>query len=376
MQFPTKINKNTLLPFSPASLPSLQLKKDEAEKRNENPFADFDDLDILNWYIHERQHTNAANERSERTKKEYEKELRQFISQLLTYPDEIGLDLGDVVEGSLFKSLSPRHLRRWQEWLIAESPYVKKRGAYSQTAITRKTTIIRSFFQYLHRVGYIIEETHTGLRKATVRKDDRPNRDLGPGDVVIMLRGFREIEHTVMFGILLTMTATGLRNEEFCRLDVSDIKRDRIQGGYFLNVLGKGNKRRQIPLKAEVYAAIQEYRKVRGLPLLEQSAPDAPVFTTSRGTRFSPSYLNQYMKKEMQKISPRLQGVEVDLTPHVFRHAFAIISHLNKVDIYDIMRSLGHEKIETTMIYLEKIFAKERHAVNQWTGDALGEFLG
>ena len=46
--------------------------------------------------------------------------------------------------------------------------------------------------------------------------------------------------------------------------------------------------------------------------------------------------------------------------PHTFRHAFAIISHKSGVDIYQIMRSLRHEKIETTMIYLEKIFEKER----------------
>ena len=52
--------------------------------------------------------------------------------------------------------------------------------------------------------------------------------------------------------------------------------------------------------------------------------------------------------------------------PHTFRHAFAIISHKSGVDIYQIMRSLGHEKIETTMIYLEKIFEKERHAIHGW----------
>ncbi|AQQ55525.1 tyrosine-type recombinase/integrase [Planococcus lenghuensis] len=375
MQVTTKIDKNELLILSPASLPSLQLKKDTAEKSGQNPFVDFDDVDMLNWYIHERRHTNEANERSERTKQEYRNELQQFVKQLMTHAPEIGLDIEEVKDRSLFKSLEPRHLRRWQEWLITESPYVQKRGSYSQTTITRKTTIIRSFFQYLHRVGYIMVETHNGLRKATVRKDDRPNRDLGPKDVVEMLRGFKAIEHPVMFGIILTLTATGLRNEEFCRLDVRDVQRDRIRGGYFLSVVGKGNKRRQIPLKPRVMAAIEEYRKARGLPSLSAAAPDSPLFTTGRGTRFSPSYLIQYMTKEMDKIQERVNGLDVTITPHVFRHAFAITSHLNKVDIYDIMRSLGHEKLDTTQIYLEKIFAKERHAVNQWTDDTLKEFL-
>ncbi|WP_192600665.1 tyrosine-type recombinase/integrase [Sporosarcina limicola] len=62
------------------------------------------------------------------------------------------------------------------------------------------------------------------------------------------------------------------------------------------------------------------------------------------------------------------------MTPHIFRHAFSIISKINDVDIYAIMRSLGHEKIETTMNYLEKVFEKERHAIHAWKPDLFGEF--
>jgi hypothetical protein len=39
------------------------------------------------------------------------------------------------------------------------------------------------------------------------------------------------------------------------------------------------------------------------------------------------------------------------------------------------MRSLGHEKIETTMIYLEKIFEKERHAIHGWNPEVFGEYI-
>lgn len=81
------------------------------------------------------------------------------------------------------------------------------------------------------------------------------------------------------------------------------------------------------------------------------------------------------MTKELKKIKVELEGIEVKLTPHVFRHAFAITSRLGGADLFDIMRSLGHEKMETTMIYLEKVFAREKNAVNQWAPDALDEFL-
>lgn len=355
------------------SLAELQEKIDAAEKAKQNPFREFDDVEILLWYIHEQKHADAKNDRSARTRTEYENELRLFIEHLLTYGSEIGIDLDAIEEGSLFKSLAPRHLRRYQEWLTKESPHVQKGKVYSPATISRKTTILKSFFRYLYKVNYISRDIAEGLRIASVRKDDRPDRDLGPQDVVTILRGCRAINHPVLFGIVLVLTATGIRNEEFCRLTVGNVKADRIHGGHFLEVTGKGNKKRQIPLKPKVTDSIRQFRQARGLPALGEADPAAPLFTTSRGTAFSPSYLVSYLAKELEKIE--LEGIEMKLTPHVFRHAFAITSRLNKADVYDIMRSLGHEKLETTQIYLEKVFAREGHAINQWSDDALEDFL-
>lgn len=73
------------------------------------------------------------------------------------------------------------------------------------------------------------------------------------------------------------------------------------------------------------------------------------------------------MTKAIEKTElPFLKTRSSYISPHVLRHSFAIISHMSSVDIYDIMRSLGHARIETTMIYLEKVFEKERHAINEW----------
>lgn len=375
MQKLTHQDKMEVVSLNSFSLVFLQEKKDAAEKEKRNQFDDFSDIEMLAWYIHEQKHTNETNERSVRTKKEYERELSRFIEQLLAYSEAIGVDISSIREQSLFKSLESRHLRRYQEWLVKDSPHVVERGPYSPATISRKTTIIKSFFRYLYQVKYIKEDIADGLRLSTVRKDDRPDRDLGPQDVVKILRAYKKINHPVMFSTILVLTATGLRNEEFCKLKVQDLKSDRLLGGFYLDVVGKGNKKRQIPLKQKVYDSIRMFRYARGLPSLLEAEPTAPLFTTSRGTAFSPTYFVAYMNKEMQKIRQELDGIEIKLTPHVFRHAFAITSRLNRVDVFDIMRSLGHEKLETTQIYLEKLFARERNAVNQWSMDALDEFL-
>lgn len=357
-------------------LPVLQKKVDLAEKNRERLFGDFSDVEMIQWFLYERKHLEQRNERTEKTIKEYKREIIMFVDQLLTNAMEIDVDLDDVVEGSLFKSLQSRHLRRYQEWVATKSDYVVKNGSYSPATLERKTTILKSFFSYLYKADYIQEPVHRGFKIATVRKDDRPNRDLGPKDVITLLDTFREIEHPIMFAIIHVLTTTGIRNEEFCTLKVKDLKEDAIQGGFYLDVLGKGNKRRHIPLKAKVVESIQAYRRARALSPIEVADAEEPLFTTSTGRAFSPSYLSQYVKTQIKKLKGlSLADSSVKITPHVFRHAFAIISKLNDIDIYDIMRSLGHEKIETTMIYLEKVFEKERHAIHGWKPEVFGEYI-
>lgn len=371
-----KVNSLELELSDLSTLPILQNRLDIAEKSGQPNFHDFTDADMMKWFLYERKHLNMKNGRTEKTITEYKRELMLFVEQLLTNSAEINVDMDYIIEGSLFKSLQSRHLRRYQEWLATESDYVKRNGRYSPATLERKTTIIKAFFTYLYDAGYIKEPIHRGLRIATVRKDDRPNRDLGPQDVVTLLNTFRDIEHPIMFGIIHVLTTTGMRNEEFCTLRVMDFKKDVIQGGFYLDVLGKGNKRRHIPLKAKVVESIHSFRKARGLLPVEKSNPEEPLFTTSTGRAFSPSYLSQYVKTQILKLDYLpVADQTVKLTPHVFRHAFAIISKLNNVDIYDIMRSLGHEKIETTMIYLEKVFEKERHAIHAWKSEAFGEYI-
>ena len=42
---------------------------------------------------------------------------------------------------------------------------------------------------------------------------------------------------------------------------------------------------------------------------------------------------------------------------------------------FDIIRSLGHESLEITHIYLDKVFAKENHAIHSWKPELFGEYI-
>ena len=347
-----------------------------AEKNQEQPFTDFSDVEMIQWFLNRKEHLDQQHDKSSRTIKEYERELTQFVEQLVQYSKEIDVDIDFIIEGSLFKSLSPRHIRRYQEWLAERSPYVQKNGSYSSATLARKTTIIKNFLQFMYEVEYIQEPLHKGLFTATVRKDDRPNRDLGPQEVIQLLNYFRKINHPIAFAMIHILTTTGLRNEEFCKLKVKDLQYDSINGGYYLDVLGKGNKRRQVPLREKTLKSIRLFRDARGLEDLSIAEKESSLFTTNTRKAYTPSYFSQYLTKMIKETNLSfLLHRSSPIGPHTFRHAFAIISHKSGVDIYQIMRSLGHEKIETTMIYLEKIFEKERHAIHGWNPEVFGEYI-
>lgn len=374
------MNNKRQTPIFPANrettFEQLIMMKDSAEKTNRSPFEDFTDRDMLHYYVYQQKNVDQNKNRNERTVKEYERELTMMVKQLIEHAAEINLDIEEVTEGSLFKSMGARHLRRYQQWLVEESPYVKKRGRYSAATISRKTVVWKSFFQFLHQSGYIMEAVHEGLLSATVRKDDRPNRDLGPGEVISILDYCEEVKHDVLFSMVHVLVGTGMRNEEFCKLKMSDVKYDHLLGGFYLDVTGKGNKKREIPLKEKVMRSIIQYRKARFLSADFPNDSMEPLFPTGTGKAFSPPYLAKYLGNALERLNLSFMAArKTRITAHVFRHSFAIISYLNGADIYDIMRALGHEKIETTMIYLQKIMDREKHAIHKWKDGSLGRYI-
>jgi integrase/recombinase XerD len=76
------------------------------------------------------------------------------------------------------------------------------------------------------------------------------------------------------YAILLTLLTTGLRKAEICGLKISDIKTYRNQA--VLDVIGKGNKFRRIPLHSEALVAIKDYLKSTG----NGADPDHSLFQT------------------------------------------------------------------------------------------------
>ena len=139
---------------------------------------------------------------------------------------------------------------------------------------------------------------------------------------------------------------SGLRSAELLSLDVQAHPQavgwiDAPAGE--LHVLGKGRKRRSVPVGAPALQALQAWLAVRDT----LAAPgESALFIGRLGTRLTAPQLRNRLKLITQRA-----GLPTHVHPHMLRHSFA--SHLlqSSSDLRGVQELLGHAHITTTQVY-------------------------
>ena len=132
--------------------------------------------------------------------------------------------------------------------------------------------------------------------------------------------------------------ASGLRLSELKNLRLEQLHLD----AGFINVIGKGNKERVVPVGRTAVAALNRFIEV-GRPKLVTPKSPANVFLTQRGTPFASVTLWLHIKNRVRRA-----GVERNMTPHMLRHSFATHLLEHGADLRVIQELLGHANISTT----------------------------
>ncbi len=144
--------------------------------------------------------------------------------------------------------------------------------------------------------------------------------------------------------------ASGLRLAELRQVRLEQLHLD----AGFVNVIGKGNKERVVPVGSKAVQALNRYLEA-GRPKLVTPRSPAAVFLTKRGTAFAPVTLWLRIKQRARRA-----GIARNVTPHMLRHSFA--THLldHGADLRVIQELLGHASIGTTEIYTHVAGARLR----------------
>ena len=141
--------------------------------------------------------------------------------------------------------------------------------------------------------------------------------------------------------ILELAYASGLRLSELKNLRLEQLH---LEAG-FINVIGKGNKERIVPVGRTAVEALNRYLD-GGRPRLVTPRSPGNVFLSQRGTPFASVTLWLHIKNRVRR-----SGIERNVTPHMLRHSFATHLLEHGADLRVIQELLGHANIATTEIY-------------------------
>ena len=143
--------------------------------------------------------------------------------------------------------------------------------------------------------------------------------------------------------ILETLYSCGLRVSELTHLKLSDLY---FQEG-FINVIGKGDKQRFVPISEHTQKYITIYTdEIRTNVNIQPESKDI-LFLNRRGKRLTRAMIFTIIKTLAIKA-----GIKKNISPHTFRHSFATHLLQNGADLRSIQQMLGHESITTTEIYM------------------------
>ncbi|UOD50338.1 tyrosine recombinase XerC [Orrella daihaiensis] len=154
--------------------------------------------------------------------------------------------------------------------------------------------------------------------------------------------------------------SSGLRLSELVSLDISYYKSSDYESSSWLeiaqqevHVLGKGNKRRTVPVGQQATLALEAWLSVRDQFVKPQSdsCDQFALFLGERGKRIHPRVIQQRLAQ-----LALAAGLPTRVHPHVLRHSFASHVLQSAQDLRAVQEMLGHASISTTQVYTKLDF--------------------
>jgi site-specific recombinase XerD len=221
--------------------------------------------------------------------------------------------------------------------------YLQRERHNNKSARARKTTSIKSFYNYLTSKKHLLEVD-------PLKDLERPNAtEKNPLPKYLTLEQSIELLNAVDgpfkerdYCILTFFLNCGLRLAELVAMNYNDIRTD-----HTVQITGKGNKKRIIYLNEACMTAFEEYMKVRPVDGVNSKDKYA-LFLSKQNRRISREMVQKIVYKYLERIGLDSQGYSV----HKLRHTAATLMYQHgNVDIRVLKDVLGHESLSTTEIY-------------------------
>jgi integrase/recombinase XerC len=244
------------------------------------------------------------------------------------------------IAGVGLREVQNAHMRRWVAQMHS--------GGRSARGIALILSGWRGLYVWLGRQGLI---DHNPVQDVRAPKSGKPlPKALGVDESVQLASHVQETDPPGLEArdrcITELLYGCGLRIGELVGLDAVAGPLARgwidVQAGE-AHVLGKGSKRRSVPVGKAALAALEEWLALRATWVRDDTAA---LFIGSRGQRLTPQHIRVRLKRRSL-----LAGLNTPVHPHMLRHSFASHVLQSSGDLRAVQELLGHASISTTQVY-------------------------
>ncbi len=272
---------------------------------------------------------------------------RRLAARTITmYVDALGwLEAAAAADGVALDAAQLHHLRRWTAQL-------RERGL-APRSIAIALAAWRGLYRYWGREGLVAHNPVDGIRPP---KAPKPlPKALSVDQAVALAEQAPACDNPALAArdrcIVELLYGCGLRVGELVGLD---LQASVSAAGWVdaadatAHVLGKGGKRRSVPVGAPALAALQGWLGQRGA--LARPG-EAALIVSRHGARLSASQVRTRLQ-----LLAQAAGLATGVHPHMLRHSYA--SHLlqSSGDLRAVQELLGHASISTTQVYTKLDF--------------------
>ena len=286
-------------------------------------FQTLDDAALVRAYL---THVRVEKRLAERTVALYTLDLEKLVA----HAAEAGLPL---------RSVHNPHIRRWVAQMHS--------GGRSARGIALILSGWRGFYIWLGRQGLM---DHNPVQDVRAPKAGKPlPKALGVDESVQLASYEHEADDPMLEArdrcITELLYGCGLRIGELVGLDVAASGQARgwidADAGE-AHVLGKGAKRRSVPVGRAALAALAAWLAARSA----WPQNDPALFISARGQRLTPQHIRVRLRRRSL-----LAGLATPVHPHMLRHSFASHVLQSSGDLRAVQELLGHASISTTQVY-------------------------
>ena len=249
------------------------------------------------------------------------------LNCLINYLDSRGMDNFKLVDSDVISS------------------FLKSRGEkVSKTTIRNNFVALRAFFNFMAMKGYI---TDNPFRYLSTPKIPKRKKIIFKNSEIQKLMQFdtNTFLGSRNYCIMAFLFSTGMRISELTSLRLDDIDLELE----LINIIGKGDKQRYVPISSPLKNLIIRYFKKRNSYVTEHNLRSRYFFISRSGRMMCPTNVQDIFRKVKKQY-----GIDKKrFSPHTFRHTFATDYLLNGGDVFSLQKILGHSNLNTTKEYVD-----------------------